>query len=1091
MYKKKLLLAILSLASIKLFTQEFKPVISPVANKSAIVVSGNARFTVLTPRVIRMEWVEDGVFTDNATLTFVNRNLAVPEFTQKETNGVLEISTGVVKLSYKSGTGSFTSNNLSVDFMINGKKTIWKPGAPNNGNLLGTTRTLDQCNGKPDKELEQGIISRDGWALVDDSERPLFDNSDWPWVMARHAAKQQDLYLFVYGDDYKIALKDYTSIAGKIAMPPRFAFGAWWSRYREYTDTQFRQLVDEFASHDVPLDVLVIDIDWHYRSLREFYMNGKLLRDQAGEGFGWTGYTWDKSYFPDPEKFLKWTDGQNLKTCLNLHPASGVQPFEEKYSDMAKAMGIDPATKKYVPFDITDKKFATNYMDILLHPMEKSGIDFWWLDWQQWGTTKIPGVNPTFYLNYVHYSDMERQNKVRPLIFHRWGGLGNHRYQIGFSGDTYITWKSLDYQPYFTATAANVGFGYWSHDIGGHFGEPDSPELYTRWIQWGIFSPIFRTHCTATPAIERRIWAYPDENFNIMRDAYLLRYSLVPYIYNEAYNTYETGVSTVHPLYYDYPKEENAYTFPNQYMFGRDVMVSPVTRPLDKDCILLMQKIWLPEGKWYEMSTGTILEGGKTIEMPFTIEDIPVFVKEGAIIPMQPKVSRIDNKPVNPLILAFYTGSKGSLKLFEDEGNNNNFKKGSFANTPVTFECSNGKMNITISPAEGSYPGMPSSRGYELRFPCSFAPVSVSVNGKEFPFNAVAQAGYWNYVGAELETRVYLPEFAVNKPVSVKIQFADFDRQLLSGKKAQLKYMNRFETFRVNNRWNKGLYDASDLTALSQFGQALEYSTENMKAKLEAFPGRWNNALLVIQSVCNVNKVFKPYYELLKLYGNIAESPVIKSSTGEKEFEGKAKIEITAGFVDKIYFTTDGSEPTLNSQVYSAPFEVVVPAQIKAIALPTGKGACSSVASKTFYKKNTGINYKLFKGVWDKLPDFKALKPEKQGIVHDFDLKTAAVVETNYALVYEGFLEIPTDGEYTFYLASDDGSRLFINNKMVVDNDELHGMEELSGKIILKKGLQPIRVEFFQQEGGQGLSVDFESEKISRTSLSPFYLRTK
>jgi len=206
---------------------------------------------------------------------------------------------------------------------------------------------------------------------------------------------------------------------------------------------------------------------------------------------------------------------------MNLHPASGIQPYEDVYPAFANAMGIDPVTQKYIPFDITNKKYARNFLDLVLHPMEKEGIDFWWLDWQQWGKTAIKGVNPTFYLNYVLFSDMERRNEKRALLFHRWGGLGNHRYQIGFSGDTHITWASLDYQPYFTSTAANVGYGFWSHDIGGHMSgdQQKNPELYTRWIEWGAFSPILRTHSTKNPNIERRIWAYPVDYFYAMRNA--------------------------------------------------------------------------------------------------------------------------------------------------------------------------------------------------------------------------------------------------------------------------------------------------------------------------------------------------------------------------------------------------------------------------------------------------------------------------------------------------------------------------------------------------------------------------------------------
>lgn len=215
---------------------------------------------------------------------------------------------------------------------------------------------------------------------------------------------------------------------------------------------------------------------------------------------------------------------------MNLHPASGIQPHEDAYEAFAKAMSVDPKTKKYIPFNITDKSFAKNYFDIVLNPLEDLGVDFWWLDWQQWDSTDIPGVNPTFYLNYLHYTDMQRRDKTRPLIYHRWGGLGNHRYQIGFSGDTYNTWKSLQFQPYFTATSSNVGWGYWGHDLGGFFKGEEEPELFTRWIQFGIFSPITKIHYWAHPGMDRRPWAYPPKYANAMRDAYKLRYALIPYI---------------------------------------------------------------------------------------------------------------------------------------------------------------------------------------------------------------------------------------------------------------------------------------------------------------------------------------------------------------------------------------------------------------------------------------------------------------------------------------------------------------------------------------------------------------------------------
>ena len=266
---KKTLMLILSLCWISL---SFSQTNNPVANPAATVTFGNARFTVLTPEVIRMEWSEDAKFTDNASLTFVNRNLEVPQFSQKASKSSIEIKTQKLTLIYKSLTDSFSVKNLSVTFMMEGKPVKWIPGVVNKGNLFGTTRTLDGCGGnllynrqtqKDDTiSLEKGIISRDGWVLIDDSKRPLFDNSDWAWVKSREAKKQQDLYFFGYGTDYKNALADYTKIGGHIAMPPKFAFGSWWSRYWEYTDKELRELVNEFETYNVPLDVFVIDMDW-------------------------------------------------------------------------------------------------------------------------------------------------------------------------------------------------------------------------------------------------------------------------------------------------------------------------------------------------------------------------------------------------------------------------------------------------------------------------------------------------------------------------------------------------------------------------------------------------------------------------------------------------------------------------------------------------------------------------------------------------------------------------------------------------------------------------------------------------------------
>jgi alpha-glucosidase len=743
---------------------------NPVANPEAIVISGNARFSILTSQLIRMEWAKDGQFEDRASFVFINRNLPLSSFKSYSQQQWLIIETENLILKYKTASGEFNPKNLLIEFNLNGENKIWRPDDTDDGNLFGTIRTLDEVKGAT--SLEPGILSRNGWAVINDSERPLFDDSDWHWAIPRPEGKRQDWYFFGYGHDYKKALHDFTCVAGKIPLPPRFAFGVWWSRYWAYTDLELKQLVREFDIHDVPLDVLVIDMDWHETFGLRWHQK---RRDQAGQRLGWSGYTWNKTLFPDPGGFLAWCKKQELKITLNLHPASGVQPHEEQYPEMARAMGIDPATKKYVPFDIVDKKFAENYFKILHHPLEELGVDFWWIDWQQQHTTNLPGVNPTWWLNYVHFTDMERRGK-RPLIFHRWGGLGNHRYQIGFSGDAISVWESLAFQPYFTATAANVGYGYWSHDIGGHIPGEVSPELYTRWIQFGVFSPILRTHTTRNPNAERRIWAYPTDYFLIMREALLLRYALLPYIYTAARNAHDTGVSICRPMYFDFPESNEAYLFKDQYMFGDDLLVAPITETISDETMLATKKIWLPDGDWVEWFTGAKLHGPGIFKREFTLDEIPVYARTGAIIPMQPKMKHSNETPIDPLIMTIFPGDSGATRIYEDQGNSLGYKQGEFSWTSVHFsKPDDSTLKIEIDPVEGKFPGMLQERAYEIRLPGMLPPENVTCNHQDIAFKNEEEKIGWCLDGEKLMVIVTLPKFDIRKKIEMNLKVTKSD----------------------------------------------------------------------------------------------------------------------------------------------------------------------------------------------------------------------------------------------------------------------------------------------------------------------------
>ena len=262
-------------------------------NENIAYKDDNVRFTVITDGVIRMEYTLDGKFVDAPSFIAVNRNYPEVDFKVKKKKGWLEINTEKMKMRYKLNSGKFTSDNLEVLSNDKNVSFVWKPGTQQKGNLKGTFRTLDGLNGDEQSQswmadskqnakvnLEDGLLATDGWTLIDDSKGLLFDDdSEWSWVKERKNIEGQDWYFMAYGHNYKKALKDFTVFAGKVPLPPRFTFGYWWSRYWSYSDKEFRELVNNFHTYQIPLDVLVVDMDWHYT--------------EQGKG-GWTGLTWNR-----------------------------------------------------------------------------------------------------------------------------------------------------------------------------------------------------------------------------------------------------------------------------------------------------------------------------------------------------------------------------------------------------------------------------------------------------------------------------------------------------------------------------------------------------------------------------------------------------------------------------------------------------------------------------------------------------------------------------------------------------------------------------------------------------------------------------
>ncbi|MCU0497357.1 MAG: DUF5110 domain-containing protein [Anaerolineae bacterium] len=674
--------------------QQFKLAFAPIARSESIAHIGQARFTLLTTRLIRMEFSPTGVFEDRATQAFWYRDQPTPAFTVTRDQDQVVIETEYLKINYQNSPAGFSTTTLTIELKALGR--TWYYGQPNPNNLLGTARTLDGVSGQT--VLEPGLISRDGWAMVDDSQRLVFD--DQGWLQNRPANDGYlDLYFFGYGHDYQACLSDYMQITGPIALLPRFALGNWWSRYWEYTQPELTGLMNEFKAQAIPLSVCIVDMDWH-------------ITQTGNQSRGWTGYTWNRALFPDPKAFIDFLHLNGLKTALNLHPADGVHPHEDLYEAIRERLGGESGQP--VKFQIADPAFAQAYFEVLHHPFEDQGVDFWWMDWQQGTQSGKSGLDPLWWLNHLHFYDLARTGEKRPFIFSRWGGLGNHRYPIGFSGDTVVSWESLAYQPYFTATAANVGYGWWSHDIGGHFFGTEDAELYTRWVQYGLFSPIFRLHSTKNPYHERLPWGYDAETFRIAGEAMRLRHAFIPYLYAMSWRAYRDRLQPIVPMYHEHSEREEAYHCPNQYTFGSELIAAPHISPIDPLTQMSRQVVWLPEGEWYDFFTGEAYHGDTWNAIYGQLADIPVFAKAGAIIPLAEKVAwgGIDNPET--LDVYIFPGADRRFELYEDDGESNAYLNDSYSITPMTQQWHPEQLIFTIAPVTGQSDHLPQIRKYRL-----------------------------------------------------------------------------------------------------------------------------------------------------------------------------------------------------------------------------------------------------------------------------------------------------------------------------------------------------------------------------------------
>ncbi len=624
---------------------------APIAENKTYV-SGQIRLSVITDHILRVERVEGDAFADLATQKIMHRDFGNPTFSVKDNMLDIEVTTAD-RVFHVDKETLLVSVKLE-DYWVDSHQVHL---------LGGTFRTLD--NGLGDRilfgenkgtvKLSDSIFSLEGVAEIDDSASYLLEENG---TLSARREGDVDRYILAFGKDYLGGLREFYGLTGFTPLLPKYALGNWWSRYYAYRQQEYIDLMDKFQKKGIPLTVATIDMDWHLvkNVPKDATTHSKFW------GKGWTGYTFDTGLFPDYKQFFRDLKERGLAITMNLHPHDGIRYFEKQYPAMAKANGIDPASKEPVEFDFTNRTFVDSYFDLVLHPYEEEGVDFWWIDWQQGRKSSQKGLDPLWLLNHYHMMDAGRDGRTA-LILSRYAGCGSHRYPLGFSGDTFVRWKSLAYQPYFTIAASNTGYSWWSHDIGGHMGSKGNPELYTRWVELGVFSPINRLHSTRDKW-SKEPWLYGQEAEKIVTEFLQLRHRLLPYLYTANVRTARDGMPLIMPMYYLHDCKE-AYEAKNQYYFGTEMIVAPVVNKRNKEGLSPVS-VWLPEGRWTDFFTGETFAGNHTYELFVPLDRIPVFVKEGGIIPLLAN-EKDNHQEFTSLEVRFYAG-EGKYRLEDETG---------------------------------------------------------------------------------------------------------------------------------------------------------------------------------------------------------------------------------------------------------------------------------------------------------------------------------------------------------------------------------------------------------------------------------------
>lgn len=668
-----------------------------VSDSRAIVQGNNFRISIISERVVRLEFSPMGKFLDRPTQLIKKRNIGLPDFSVRQDASVAEITTKYFSLTYMKGQPFV---GTKVDPMRNLKITLlsrdrdrnkdWYVGHPEARNMLGNMVGVDV---NIPRSLQKGLYSLDGFASIDDSFSKIIAEDG---TLEEPIENHTDIYVFMYDMDFKQALFDYFKMTGAPALVPRYALGNWWSRNITYDDESINNLIRKFERKKIPISVMLFDHDWH---IREF---GDQKQVKAG-------FTFNDKLFTNPQEMINEFHKRGIRVGLCVNPTNGIYPYEKCYAQAIEALQAEPNT--IINFDPLNPKFLDVLFKLFLHPLESLGVDFFWNDSNgQMDVTKL------WALNHYMYLDSGRNNNKRPLLLARGSVYAPHRYPVLYGGSSEISWKRLKELPFLYLNAANIGVSWWSHDVGGNHGGIEDGELYLRYVQLSTFGPILRFHGARGKYYKKEPWLWDPKTENITADYLRLRHRLIPYIYTEAYNYTRAGTPLIQPFYYNYMWVYDDDLYRNQYYFGSQLLVCPILEPKDPIMNRTIHRFFVPDGTWYDFVTGKKFPGNKKYVSFFKEEDYPVFAHSGSIIPFSNRSDYNNIGIPTDLEIQIFPGVSNTYTLFEDDGITSLYKEGYFLKTSIDYNYLRNNYTVIIRSVDGKSGIVPDKRNYKMVF---------------------------------------------------------------------------------------------------------------------------------------------------------------------------------------------------------------------------------------------------------------------------------------------------------------------------------------------------------------------------------------